>query len=607
MGDDQVFGPGTSWSTASQPLSAALADGINGVPSPIDWYQVGGIKVSSDDKYWTNVLDEARRVYGDNGIQYVNDGGTRRLAFGDGKYLPEDGRIAYSSYDAAGNLVHHVQDDRGAIRALDDKGKPTGAAIVPDEYRYDPASKQIVGYKGGRAVYAAPSDSFTGPNGEKSWEERDGKLVPSHGNSRVPGSELLGIQPKFPGWVDGSWQTWVTTVFASLRLTLGSGTPAVPTGGVTPGQVPPDPAGIPEYGDLKVGYHKLKTTYDQVNAKMIEAVTKSAELTEAARREVTDAVHRFNSTAAALVEDDYVGLFGAVSSSLEQAKSAIEGLLAKQISPGSYLETAYIPSAARVPTLPPPQAGLPDKAVDGARTAFRNKFGRDPKTLDEWVMGNALDPKTYDPKTRGADSVVQTFAIKPQPGKGVVRTNAYIPAERVNNPLGRGGGQSLLDTVRELDVGDNRQMDATVTAANSRVSFFIDYERGLVVARQNPSVPQSTGGMPRAETPRVTVTERPNGVVNIDYLAVDPFQHSLATAAGVGVEGSIDYQAKPSGVIGVDGTVTQYPSLEVYQYTPDGNIITVAQRHANSGGSFGPMVNLPLGPTQRIVANGGVG
>ena len=69
--DDWTFNPGTSW---------------NGTRAPVfnnswqeQWFDVGGVKVTGSDQYFTNVLQEAQRIYGDAGIRfadrYTSEGG----------------------------------------------------------------------------------------------------------------------------------------------------------------------------------------------------------------------------------------------------------------------------------------------------------------------------------------------------------------------------------------------------------------------------------------------------------------------------------------------------------------------------------------------------
>jgi hypothetical protein len=49
-----------------------------------------------------------------------------------------------------------------------------------------------------------------------------------------------------------------------------------------------------------------------------------------------------------------------------------------------------------------------------------------------------------------------------------------------------------------------------------------------------------------------------------------------------------------AGGVHVDGTRTNYPSMEVYQDMPDGTTHTVVVDNAASGSSTGPSMNLPF-------------
>lgn len=68
------------------------------------------------------------------------------------------------------------------------------------------------------------------------------------------------------------------------------------------------------------------------------------------------------------------------------------------------------------------------------------------------------------------------------PGTGVVQTNAFI--DQATAPAG------LL-----TNAGDDRGFDPAALPDTSRVTFLIDYENGIVVAWQNPSIRLDDGAV----------------------------------------------------------------------------------------------------------------
>lgn len=235
---------------------------------------------------------------------------------------------------------------------------------------------------------------------------------------------------------------------------------------------------------------------------------------------------------------------------------------------------------------------------DNQIEAFSNQFGRPPTTTTDFITAEALDPHTYSDKTQGAQSEVSVTPITPVPGQGVVRTNLFIPSEKVQNvstdPSRILSGQGLPD-----NLGDNRSADAKANAEDSRVSIYVDYENGVVIARQNPTVTSDNSDRPRAGTPDVTATQDSQGQVSIDYSAIDTFQPDIATATGVDVQGEITVAPNENGDANVNALVTEYPSAEIYQYKPGGNVSTLGVHNATMD-ETGPMFGLPWGPNTRI-------
>lgn len=212
--------------------------------------------------------------------------------------------------------------------------------------------------------------------------------------------------------------------------------------------------------------------------------------------------------------------------------------------------------------------GTPSKAEPAANRrqnqidAFAKVFGRPPSSPADWETAAALDPHSYDPKNGGVPPNIVVGRIKPVPGQGVVRTNLFIPGRAVWDPQ--------VDWPPFHDnLGDNRGFSPTVGPEESRVSIFVDYENGIIVARQNPSVDATTGQI-RAGTPSISAVQQSNGSVLVKYSAADPFSpggESLAKATSFDVNGTLAIEPSAGGPR-VGGTVTNFPAIEIYSDQP---------------------------------------
>lgn len=99
--------------------------------------------------------------------------------------------------------------------------------------------------------------------------------------------------------------------------------------------------------------------------------------------------------------------------------------------------------------------------------------------------------------------------------------------------------------------------------------------------------------------PKGNVTQLPDGSVRIKYDAGNPFAPKITgdptgpfADHTVTVNGDLVFTPGQGGVQ-VNGTRTDYPSLEVYQDLPNGGTRTVLIDPAQSGRSWGPAFNLP--------------
>ena len=198
--------------------------------------------------------------------------------------------------------------------------------------------------------------------------------------------------------------------------------------------------------------------------------------------------------------------------------------------------------------------------------AFRRAFGRDPVNDSDWETAAALDPHSYNPKNKGVEANIVVARIKPVPGQGVVRTNLFIPSKDVWAPtveLPPFDNGHLMPYDNNL--GDNRGFNPYIGPEESRVSIYTDFENGIIVARQNPSVNADTGQV-RAGTPDISAVQQTNGAVLLRYNAADPFSpggEGPAKAIPFSVNGTLGISPGTDGPR-VGGTVTSFPGLEIY-------------------------------------------
>ena len=224
--------------------------------------------------------------------------------------------------------------------------------------------------------------------------------------------------------------------------------------------------------------------------------------------------------------------------------------------------------------------------------AFRESFGRDPVSGSDWATAAALDPHTYDPKFQGVQSEIRVARIDPVPGQGVVRASQWIPQRDVKSGI------------FSRDFGNDRGPNAHFDPEDTKVTTYIDYENGMVVMRQNPSVELNNSGGPgrvAVGVPQGNITQAADGSVRIKYDAGNPLVPGFATDvhgplrdSRLSVNGDLVFTPGHNGVY-IDGTRTNYPSLEVYQDLPTGGTHTVLIDPAHSGNTWlGPVANLPV-------------
>ncbi|MGK2881077.1 MAG: hypothetical protein ACSLE6_09875 [Mycobacterium sp.] len=209
--------------------------------------------------------------------------------------------------------------------------------------------------------------------------------------------------------------------------------------------------------------------------------------------------------------------------------------------------------------------------IENQSAAFEEVFGRLPASVADWQTAAALDPHSYLPKNDGVPPNIVVGTIEPVPGQGVVEVNLFIASEEVVYPTPDGGW--------DYNYGDNRGFNPNLTPEHNRVTILIDYENGLIVTRQNPSV-RTSDGASMAGTPLVSATQSgADGSVFVEYDTVDPFVpggERVAQALPWVVNGQIVISPGTSGPA-VGGVISAYPAVEVYGTSPTGATSTLVQ------------------------------
>ena len=240
------------------------------------------------------------------------------------------------------------------------------------------------------------------------------------------------------------------------------------------------------------------------------------------------------------------------------------------------------------PLEPPGQAESEANRRQNQIDAFRQVMEHDPVTANDWKVAAALDPHSYDAKNGGVPPNIVVSRIEPMPGQGLVRTNLFIPGEEAWYPDLDGG-------ISGHNLGDNRGFSPIAGPEDSRVTMFVDYDNGVIVTRQNPSVDTGGGGV-KVGSPSVSAAQRPDGSVYVRYEAVDPLSpggETLGKLSHWSVNGNIAIEPTAEGPR-VGGSITSFPAVEIYRDAPNGVTTVLSQVMPLNVGQEGPLVGLPL-------------
>ena len=214
---------------------------------------------------------------------------------------------------------------------------------------------------------------------------------------------------------------------------------------------------------------------------------------------------------------------------------------------------------------------------DAQWDAFVEAVGRPPESDSEWRTAQMLDETSYQEKNQGVPANVYVGRITPRPGEGTIRVGWFIPAHDVFN-------------IGSNDLGDDRGFDPGFDPEQTRVAVYIDYELGLVIARNNPSV--SEDGEVEVGVPDIKVQEHRDGRVRLFYNATNPLAPPGSDFSGHTVHGDVVV-----GTDGVAGRISDYPSLEAYHDGGDGSTTPLLQDEAdgkNFAEELGPLTQLPF-------------
>lgn len=283
-----------------------------------------------------------------------------------------------------------------------------------------------------------------------------------------------------------------------------------------------------------------------------------------------------------------LAIFTHVDQSTAAAINAVRGAHGARNSIGSEAVSYGFGPGGGLPLSP--QRGSPEPEQNRRQNqvdAFRDATGHDPVSQNDWRTAAMLDPHNYSDKNGDVQSNVVVGQINPVEGQGAVQTNLFIPGEEAWYPDLTGG-------MSGHNLGDNRGFNPNAGPEDSRVVLYVDYDNGLVIARQNPSVDTSSGEV-KVGTPQINVSQNPNGSVKIDYKAADPFPPGGEEAAMAGlwhVNGDLVIKPTADGPI-AGGIVSDFPAIEIYNHGAEGTH-EIAKIMPLNVGQGGPLAGLPL-------------
>ena len=221
----------------------------------------------------------------------------------------------------------------------------------------------------------------------------------------------------------------------------------------------------------------------------------------------------------------------------------------------------------------------------------------------------------------GGETSRRYFEVEPEPGRGVVAFDFFIPSENSNGFRGDGRPEDGTDILRsELGLAD------------SRVMIVMDFETGRGVVVQAETHMDGPFGVGGANEPRPISLNGDRGAwdnmggIDLDQTQQIDFEsgadgvhldwdilNSISPLV-VSVDGDVDFEEGSDGFLtsddfGNQGRVDRYPQIQVWQYLPDGRSREIARNDYQGGhnpvqGAL-PHCDLPNGPNLPTIGIGG--
>lgn len=175
-----------------------------------------------------------------------------------------------------------------------------------------------------------------------------------------------GMTPlRYPAWAtttDPDIPHQLTAVAVRLYELFGSGTPATTSLPEFPFSTATGAgSGIDAYDQLKAKFQRIESEFDAAAQAFKKAVQDSAFRTQAGRDAINDAMATFNTTAAALDEDDWDGLLQAESTMLTTVKGQVSSAASQGVPLPPGVDTSPLDPSQGIPLpgVDTPPAGLP--------------------------------------------------------------------------------------------------------------------------------------------------------------------------------------------------------------------------------------------------------
>jgi hypothetical protein len=420
-----------------------------------------------------------------DGLPSIAPLGYRRAA--DGKWVPVDARgnqVAplQASLPSGTNFHGDPNNPNGIWTPVNNNG---------DYYTFDPTTGQRNFFdKNGHPISEEQYQKGAGQQPQQQPQPAPTGQPPAPGQKAPLQSKQVNIpdgmvEPKYPSWatdVDPDIPNQMTAVIVRLYELFGSGTPATSDLAEFPFSTDTgEKSGIDNYDKLRTDFKRIETEFGAAAKAYKTAVQNSANVTQAGRNAINNAIGTFNSTATTLDEGDWDGLLQAESKLLDTVKTEVQNAAQTQqnvpANPSGGPETPMTPPGS-VPGMPP---GAADPSLLGSDQG---------KDLDDLLS------RLGSPFGAG-----MPMGANPLGGLGGLN-----PLSGIGSPMGGGGSPSpLSDAVKPL----TKLADTDRTKDNEKSPI-----APLNTGPQNPppaaTAPGATPGGPAAPGTQPAVTPAGN-------------------------------------------------------------------------------------------------